>query len=40
LDGVRLNLSAALDATVFWHEQVRDGSDPRAVTLTQIEEAS
>jgi CDP-glucose 4,6-dehydratase len=36
----RFTLSQALDATVSWHDQVRDGADPRAVTLTQIEEAS
>ena len=36
----RLDLPAALDATVFWHDRVREGADARAVTLTQIEEAS
>jgi CDP-glucose 4,6-dehydratase len=36
----RLDLAAALDATVSWHDRVRDGADARAVTLTQIEEAS
>jgi CDP-glucose 4,6-dehydratase len=36
----RFDLAAALDATVFWHDQVRDGADARTVTLTQIEEAS
>jgi CDP-glucose 4,6-dehydratase len=36
----RFDLPAGLDATVFWHDRVRDGADARAVTLTQIEEAS
>jgi CDP-glucose 4,6-dehydratase len=36
----RFTLPEALDATVFWHDKVRDGADARAVTLTQIEEAS
>jgi nucleoside-diphosphate-sugar epimerase len=36
----RLDLAAGLDATVFWHDQVRAGHDARAVTLTQIEDAS
>jgi CDP-glucose 4,6-dehydratase len=36
----RLDLAAALDATVSWHDRVRDGADARAVTLMQIEEAS
>jgi CDP-glucose 4,6-dehydratase len=35
-----LDLSEGLDATVFWHDQVRAGHDARAVTLTQIEDAS
>jgi CDP-glucose 4,6-dehydratase len=35
-----LDLAAGLDATVFWHDQVRAGHDARAVTLTQIEDAS
>jgi CDP-glucose 4,6-dehydratase len=30
--------AAALDATVSWHDEVRAGGDPRAVTLMQIEE--
>jgi CDP-glucose 4,6-dehydratase len=36
----RLDLAAGLDATVFWHDSVRDGADARTVTLTQIEEVS
>jgi len=36
----RLDLPAALDATVSWHDQVRAGADARTVTLTQIEEAA
>jgi CDP-glucose 4,6-dehydratase len=36
----RLDLAAGLDATVFWHDQVREGADARTVTLTQIEDAS
>ena len=36
----RLDLAAGLDATVFWHDSVRAGADPRTVTLTQIEEFS
>jgi CDP-glucose 4,6-dehydratase len=36
----RLDLAAGLDATVFWHDQVRAGHDARTVTLTQIEDAS
>jgi CDP-glucose 4,6-dehydratase len=36
----RLDLAAGLDATVLWHDRVRDGADARAVTMTQIEEAS
>jgi CDP-glucose 4,6-dehydratase len=35
-----LDLPEGLDATVFWHDQVRAGHDARAVTLTQIEDAS
>jgi CDP-glucose 4,6-dehydratase len=35
-----LDLAAGLDATVSWHDQVRAGGDARAVTLTQIEDAS
>ena len=35
-----LDLAAGLDATVFWHDQVRAGHDARAVTLAQIEDAS
>jgi CDP-glucose 4,6-dehydratase len=35
-----LDLAGALDATVFWHDEVRAGHDARTVTLTQIEEAS
>jgi len=34
----RLDASAAVAATVSWYDQVRAGSDARAVTLTQIEE--
>lgn len=36
----RLDLAAGLDATVFWHDEVRAGHDARAVTLTQIEDAT
>jgi CDP-glucose 4,6-dehydratase len=36
----RLDLAAGLDATVSWHDRVRDGADARAVTMTQIEETS
>jgi len=36
----RLATSEALAATVFWHDRVRDGGDPRTVTLSQIEEAT
>jgi CDP-glucose 4,6-dehydratase len=36
----RLDLAAALDATVVWHDRVREGADARAVTLMQIEDAS
>jgi len=36
----RLGTSAAVAATVFWHDKVREGTDARTVTLTQIEEAS
>jgi len=36
----RLDLAAGLDATVSWHDLVREGADARAVTMTQIEEAS
>jgi CDP-glucose 4,6-dehydratase len=36
----RFDLPAALAATVFWHDRVRDGADARAVTLMQIEEAT
>jgi CDP-glucose 4,6-dehydratase len=36
----RLDLAAGLAATVLWHDRVRDGADARAVTMTQIEEAS
>jgi CDP-glucose 4,6-dehydratase len=35
-----LDLAAGLDATVFWHDEVRAGRDARAVTLTQIEDAT
>jgi CDP-glucose 4,6-dehydratase len=35
-----LDLAAGLDATVLWHDEVRAGGDARAVTLTQIEDAS
>jgi CDP-glucose 4,6-dehydratase len=35
-----LALPEGLDATVFWHDQVRAGRDARTVTLTQIEDAS
>jgi CDP-glucose 4,6-dehydratase len=34
------DLAAGLDATVFWHDQVRAGHDARTVTLMQIEDAS
>ncbi len=34
----RLDAAAAVAATVSWYDQVRAGSDARAVTLTQIEE--
>jgi CDP-glucose 4,6-dehydratase len=34
------DLAGALDATVLWHDEVRAGHDARAMTLTQIEEAS
>ena len=34
----RLEASAAVAATVSWYDEVRAGADPRAVTLTQIEE--
>jgi CDP-glucose 4,6-dehydratase len=36
----RMDLAAALDATVFWHDRVRASGDARAVTLRQIEDAS
>ena len=36
----RLDIAAAIDATVSWHDSVRKGADARAVTLTQIEEGS
>jgi CDP-glucose 4,6-dehydratase len=36
----RLDLAAGLAATVSWHDSVREGADARAVTMTQIEEAS
>jgi CDP-glucose 4,6-dehydratase len=36
----RLDAAAAVAATVCWHDQVRAGSDARAVTLRQIEEAT
>jgi CDP-glucose 4,6-dehydratase len=36
----RFDLAAALDATVFWHDRVREGADARTVTLTQIENES
>jgi CDP-glucose 4,6-dehydratase len=35
----RMDLSAGLDATVSWHDQVRAGADARAVTEAQIEES-
>jgi hypothetical protein len=35
-----MDLPAALAATVSWYDEVRGGSDARAVTLTQIEEAT
>jgi CDP-glucose 4,6-dehydratase len=34
----RMDVAAAVAATVSWHDQVRAGSDARAVTLTQIED--
>jgi CDP-glucose 4,6-dehydratase len=34
----QMDAEAALAATVSWYDQVRSGADPRAVTLTQIEE--
>jgi CDP-glucose 4,6-dehydratase len=34
----RLDAAAAVAATVSWYDQVRAGSDARAVTVTQIEE--
>jgi CDP-glucose 4,6-dehydratase len=34
----RMDAEAALAATVSWYDDVRAGADPRAVTLTQIEE--
>jgi CDP-glucose 4,6-dehydratase len=34
----RLQASAAVAATVSWYDEVRAGTDARAVTLTQIEE--
>ena len=34
----RMDVAAAVAATVSWHEQVRAGSDARAVTFSQIEE--
>jgi CDP-glucose 4,6-dehydratase len=36
----RLDLAAALAATVWWYDEVRAGGDARVVTLTQIEEAA
>jgi CDP-glucose 4,6-dehydratase len=36
----RLDVAAGLAATVSWYDQVRAGHDARAVTLTQIEEAT
>ena len=36
----RFDLASGLDATVFWHDRVREEHDARTVTLTQIEEAS
>jgi CDP-glucose 4,6-dehydratase len=36
----RLDLAAGLDATVFWHDSVREGADARTVTFAQIEELS
>jgi CDP-glucose 4,6-dehydratase len=36
----RLALPEALDATVSWHDRVRDGAGARTVTLDQIQEAS
>jgi CDP-glucose 4,6-dehydratase len=36
----RLDLAAALDATVSWHDEVRNGAAARAVTLSEIEAAS
>ena len=32
----RWDLAGALDAIVAWHKAVRDGADPREVTLGQI----
>jgi CDP-glucose 4,6-dehydratase len=34
----RLDASAAVAATVSWYDEVRRGSDARAVTRTQIED--
>jgi CDP-glucose 4,6-dehydratase len=36
----RLDAAAAVAATVSWYDEVRAGSDARAVTLTQIEDAT
>jgi CDP-glucose 4,6-dehydratase len=36
----RLEVAAALDATVSWHDEVRNGADARAVTLSEIEAAT
>ena len=36
----RLTLREALDATVSWHDRVREGAGARTVTLEQIQEAS
>jgi CDP-glucose 4,6-dehydratase len=36
----RHDLASGLDATVSWYDEVRAGGDARAVTLTQIEEAT
>jgi CDP-glucose 4,6-dehydratase len=36
----RFDLPSALDATVSWYDEVRAGGGARAVTLTQIEEAT
>jgi hypothetical protein len=33
-----MDAAAALAATVSWYDEVRAGDDPRAMTLTQIEE--